>query len=105
MSVNQQIILKPLATCTRDVERAPWLLQRVWFSPQRSRLALLAPLAAVAAVVAVGLPQLRWNDGIADLNRIDPAVKAEDEQQKKDAEMRQQQERERIEREKLDMQA
>ncbi|HEB53794.1 MAG TPA: hypothetical protein ENI87_11130, partial [bacterium] len=53
-------------------------LRRLWFAPHRSRTALLAPLVAVALVIAVGLPRLRWNDGIAGLNRIDPEVAAKD---------------------------
>jgi len=58
-----------------------WLAERLgalWFSPRRSRLALLLPLAAVLAVIAIGLPQLSWNGGIADLNKVDPVLEARD---------------------------
>ncbi|MBX3464604.1 MAG: MMPL family transporter [Planctomycetes bacterium] len=36
------------------------------------------PTGAALLLTAIGLPALRWNDGVATLNRIDPALKAED---------------------------
>jgi predicted exporter len=55
------------------------LLRRTFFAPDRSRIALAAPIVLVLLAVAVGLPQLRWNDGLADLNKIDPEIQARDE--------------------------
>ncbi|MBL9079720.1 MAG: hypothetical protein JNL08_19620 [Planctomycetes bacterium] len=39
---------------------------------------LLLPAIAVAVVIALGLPHARWDDGIGGLNRVDAALKAED---------------------------
>ncbi len=44
----------------------------------RPRRAPWAALALVALVLAIGLPRTRWDDGIRNLNRIDPVLKAED---------------------------
>ncbi|HEX5050973.1 MAG TPA: MMPL family transporter, partial [Planctomycetota bacterium] len=44
----------------------------------RRRLGLAAPIVAVLALIAIGLPQARWDDSLATLNRVDPALKAED---------------------------
>ena len=66
---------RPTATAQRLVAA----LRRLWFAPGRSRFVQALPIAAVLVTIAVGLPQLRWNDGLADLNRIDPAVQAKDE--------------------------
>lgn len=35
-------------------------------------------LLAVGALLAFGLPRARWDDGIQNLNRVDPVLKAED---------------------------
>jgi predicted exporter len=47
-----------------------WLARHRWF--------LRIPVAVAVGVCLVGLPQLTWNDNIADLNRLDPALLAED---------------------------
>jgi predicted exporter len=47
-----------------------WLANHRWF--------LRIPVAAAVGVCLVGLPQLAWNDNIADLNRLDPGLLAED---------------------------
>lgn len=43
------------------------------------RLAAAVPSVAVLALVAAGIPALTWNDDIADMNQLDPALMAEDE--------------------------
>jgi len=48
-----------------------WLAPRPW--------ALALPVVAAVVVSLIGLPQLTWNDDIADLNRLDPDLVAEDE--------------------------
>ena len=48
-----------------------WMAPRPW--------ALSLPVVAAVAVSLIGLPQLTWNDDIADLNRLDPDLVAEDE--------------------------
>lgn len=53
-------------------------LRRLWFAPRRSRAALLVLPTLALVVAATGLPQLRWNDDLTDLNRIDPAVQRQD---------------------------
>ncbi|MCB9897777.1 MAG: MMPL family transporter [Planctomycetes bacterium] len=45
----------------------------------RHRRWLPLPLLATLALIVVGLPRARWNDDISDLNRLDPALLAEDE--------------------------
>jgi len=64
---------------TRIANRLTSSLRNAWFAPQRSRFALLVPIVLVLVAIAVGLPQLRWNDGLADLNKIDPEIQARDE--------------------------
>ena len=54
-------------------------LHRLLFEPRPRRWPLLLPAIATALLAAVGLPQLRWNDRLGDLNRIDPALLAADE--------------------------
>lgn len=44
----------------------------------RARWWLLLPAIVIAIVTTIGLPLARWDDGIKTLNRIDPALKAED---------------------------
>ncbi|HEX6812667.1 MAG TPA: MMPL family transporter [Planctomycetota bacterium] len=44
----------------------------------KARLWFLAPLLGVLAVIAVGLPSARWDDSLGTLNRVDQALKAED---------------------------
>jgi len=46
---------------------------------RKSRVGLALPSIAVLAIIALGLPKLNWNDGIADLNKLDPDLLAEDE--------------------------
>ena len=46
----------------------------------RRRAPLVALLLIVLALCAVGLPRVRWSDDLSALNRIDPAMRAEDEQ-------------------------
>ena len=55
------------------------LLAQMWFSPQRRAWLRALPIAAALALAVIGLPQLRWNDQVADLNRIDPELQAKDE--------------------------
>ena len=55
------------------------LLARIWFAPSGRRWLRTLPIAAALALAAAGLPQLRWNDQVADLNKIDPALQAKDE--------------------------
>jgi predicted exporter len=43
----------------------------------RTRWFLLPALAAIA-LIAAGMPSVRWNDGVAGLNRVDAALQAED---------------------------
>jgi predicted exporter len=43
------------------------------------RYLLWLPTTAVLVVVLLGLPKLSWNDGISDMNRLDPEILAEDE--------------------------
>lgn len=64
---------------TRAADLLARALARVWFSPSRRRWPRAVPVLAALLLAAVGLPQLRWNDRIADLNRIDPALQAQDE--------------------------
>lgn len=45
---------------------------------RRARAWLVAPTLAIAAAIAVGLPRATWDDGVKSLNRVDPALKAED---------------------------
>jgi predicted exporter len=45
---------------------------------QRRSRWLLLPGTAALLLIAIGLPSLRWDDGVASLNRIDPVLKAED---------------------------
>ncbi|MBL8730046.1 MAG: MMPL family transporter [Planctomycetes bacterium] len=45
---------------------------------QRRSRWLLLPGAAALLAIAAGLPSLRWDDGVSTLNRIDPVLKAED---------------------------
>ncbi|MFT7678623.1 MAG: putative exporter [Planctomycetota bacterium] len=44
-----------------------------------SRAMLWLPTAAVIFLIGFGLPKLSWNDGLSDLNRLDPELVAEDE--------------------------
>ncbi|MCB9877038.1 MAG: MMPL family transporter [Planctomycetes bacterium] len=44
----------------------------------RRRALLALPAVVVAALAAIGVPQLRWNDDFADLNKVDPALEARD---------------------------
>jgi len=44
----------------------------------RWRRWLALPLFAVIAVVAIGLPRATWNDGVQSLNRVEPALRTED---------------------------
>ncbi|MEC8253193.1 MAG: MMPL family transporter, partial [Planctomycetota bacterium] len=55
------------------------LLRDAWFSPSRSKVALATPVALVLILIAAGLPQLKWNDDIAGLNKVDPELQAKDE--------------------------
>lgn len=44
-----------------------------------NRWVLATPVLLVVALTLIGLPRLQWNDNIADLNRLDPELLAEDE--------------------------
>ena len=81
-ALSTQLFLPALAGRARGTTPAAnWIvarLNRLWFGPNRSRAILFAPVVIVALVAAIGLPQLRWNDGIADLNKVDPALQAND---------------------------
>ena len=81
-ALSTQLFLPALAGRDRKTTRiADWVASRlntIWFGENRSRVLLAVPLILVTALAAVGLPQLRWNDGIADLNRVDPALQAQD---------------------------
>jgi predicted exporter len=82
-ALSTQLFLPALATrhrpSTRIANATVSLLRRIWFAPGRSRLALSLPIVAIVIVSAIGLPQLKWNDGIADLNRANPELEANDE--------------------------
>lgn len=56
-----------------------WLVARLraLLAPRR-RWLLALPAVLVAITAAVGVPQLRWNDALADLNRLDPQLQRED---------------------------
>jgi predicted exporter len=45
----------------------------------RRRALLALPVLGVLALSAAGLPQVRWNDDVSGLNRLDPELLAEDE--------------------------
>jgi len=81
-ALSTQLFLPALAsharTTTKTAKAFVSLLRHVWFAPGRSRLALSLPVAAVVVVSAIGLPQLQWNDGLADLNRANPELEAND---------------------------
>jgi predicted exporter len=82
-ALSTQLFLPALAsrqrTTTRTANAVVSLLRRTWFAPGRSRLALSLPIVAIVIVSAIGLPQLKWNDGLADLNRANPKLEANDE--------------------------
>ena len=77
-----QLFLPAMASRERKTTKtADWIvamLRTIWFAPGRSRVLLSLPLIAVVLVSAIGLPMLQWNDGLADLNRIDPKMAAND---------------------------
>lgn len=81
-ALSTQLFLPALAsrerTTTRTANAVVALLRRIWFAPGRSRLALSLPIVAVVIISAIGLPQLQWNDGLADLNRANPELEAND---------------------------
>jgi predicted exporter len=81
-ALSTHLFLPALASRDRSTTKtADWivaLLSRVWFGETRNRALLAAPLVVVVIVAAIGLPQLRWNDGLADLNKIDPVLEAND---------------------------
>lgn len=54
------------------------VLRRLWFTPGRSRLVMSLPIVAISLVITIGLPRLEWNDGLADLNKVDPELEAND---------------------------
>jgi predicted exporter len=64
----------PLAT-RRWVARATALLA----AEGRGRIVLAVPTIVILVLIALGLPKVSWNDGISDLNRLDPVLQAEDE--------------------------
>ena len=62
----------PTAVAERAVRAVDSLLAK------RARHLLAMPALLVAALAAFGLPRLAWNDDVADLNRLDPELLAED---------------------------
>lgn len=64
---------------TRVATKVAAALTKAWFAPSARRRLRALPIAGALLLAAFGLPQLRWNDRIADLNKIDPAVQAQDE--------------------------
>lgn len=81
-ALSTQLFLPALASRTRKTTKTAdavvALLRWLWFAEGRSRLALSLPILAVVSVIAIGLPQLQWNDGLADLNRANPELEAND---------------------------
>lgn len=81
-ALSTQLFLPALASRDRKTTKAAnWIvsqLNRLWFGETRRRALLAAPLIVVVIVAAIGLPQLRWNDGLADLNKVDPELEAKD---------------------------
>ena len=76
------VLLPGMAVHRPPTSFGRWVLVRIGavLSPGGGRRAWLAlPVVVVVALTALGLPMLRWNDGIADLNRLDPVLLAEDE--------------------------
>lgn len=81
-ALSTQLFLPALASKTRTTtgfaNSIVAALNRLWFGERRSRLALALPPIAIALIAAIGLPQLEWNDGLADLNKVDPVLEAND---------------------------
>ena len=76
------LLLPGLALDRPPTRLGLWILTRIEAAlagrhGQRRWLAL--PILVVAALAAVGLPSVRWNDSIAALNQVDPVLAAEDE--------------------------
>lgn len=53
-------------------------LRRLEHTRGRARWLLFAAPLLIVATAAIGLPFARWDDGVKGMNRIDPALKAED---------------------------
>jgi predicted exporter len=53
-------------------------LARMTSARGRARWWLMLPAAAILCTIAAGLPMARWDDGVSGLNRVDPALRAED---------------------------
>lgn len=69
------------ARASAPTAASQWLVRRLRaaLAPySRHRWWLALPSVAVAIVAAFGLPRLSWNDGVADLQRLDPDLLAED---------------------------
>ncbi|MFO1076619.1 MAG: hypothetical protein U1E73_02715 [Planctomycetota bacterium] len=65
----------------RPTAASRWVVARLQaaISPRPGRRwLLLVPAVVVALLAATGLPRLGWDDGLANLNRLDPALQAED---------------------------
>jgi predicted exporter len=65
----------PPARTRRFIHAVTRLLSQT--GPRRHLLWL--PSAAVLVIVLLGLPKLSWNDGLSEMNRLDPEMLAEDE--------------------------
>jgi len=75
------VFLPGLSGNTRPTAIAWWLvgaIRRITDLGGRRRLLLAVPIVAVLLLMAVGLPLTRWDDAITNLNRLDPALLAED---------------------------
>lgn len=65
----------------RGTRTSAWLVRHLdaWTSLRgQKRWWYRVPLLATAVLVAIGLPEARWNDRIANLNRTEPALTSED---------------------------
>lgn len=62
----------------RAARAAERVAARLWAAMQRRRAPFLMIPAIALAIVAIGLPRLRWVDDIRALNQTDPALRAED---------------------------
>lgn len=63
---------------TRVSRATVTMLRRLLHVQGRARVWLALPVLAVIVVIVVGLPQARWDDSLASMNRVDPHLKAED---------------------------
>jgi predicted exporter len=63
---------------TRACRAVVYAIEAAAGAPRRRRAVLLVLVAGVLVLAALGLPRARWNDDIADLNRLDPELMRED---------------------------